>query len=197
MSERTATSSSTYLSTSGEVNQLRVSGEIDPAQTITELLLPDGRTVRVATTLLTGGSAQRTESSVDLDDLHAVGEEVTIPVIEEAVTVGKRVVETGKIRLEKTVEEYQEALNEPLAVRTFDIERIALNQPVESAPEIRQEGDTTIYPLVEERLVITKQLLLTEEIRVTKHNTERIDDQVVTLRREHLNVERVPAGGQE
>jgi uncharacterized protein (TIGR02271 family) len=88
------------------------------------------------------------------------------------------------------VQEYQETLDEPLAVRTFDIERVALNQVVDSAPPVRTEGATTIYPVIEEQMVLTKQLVLKEEVRVTRRDTERRDHQVVTLRREHLIVER-------
>ena len=119
-------------------------------------------------------------------------ESVTIPLIEEHLVLEKRIVETGKVRLHKTVETFEEQLNEPLAVRTFDIERVVLNKVIDAAPDIRQEGETTIYPLVEERLVLTRQLVLKEEVRVTRRLTERRDQQVVTLHREHMTVERVP-----
>jgi len=118
------------------------------------------------------------------------GDSVTIPLIEEQVVLDKRIVQTGKVRLHKTVQEFEQQLDEPLAVNTFDIERVILNQVVQSAPEIRQEGDTTIYPLVEEQLVLSRQLVLKEEVRVTRRISERRDTQVVTLRRDHLLVER-------
>lgn len=121
----------------------------------------------------------------------------TISIIEETLQVEKRVVETGTVRLHKRVQEYQETLDEPLIVRTFDVQRVALNRPVESTPTVRQEGETTIYPLVEEQLVLTKQLILKEEVRITKRETERRDNQVVNLRRESLTVERIPANGEE
>ena len=113
-----------------------------------------------------------------------------VPIVEEQLTVGKRTVATGRIRLQKTVQEYQQALDEPLAVRTFDVERTVLNRPIDAVPEVRQEGDTTIYPLIEERLVLTKELILKEELRVTRRDSERRDTQVVTLRKEHITVER-------
>ncbi len=37
---------------------------------------------------------------------------------------------------------------------------------VDEAPAARAEGDTTIIPVVEERLVVVKQLFLVEEIHV-------------------------------
>ena len=130
-----------------------------------------------------------------LSELGSDAASLVVPIVEEQLTVGKRTVATGKVRLEKTVQEYQQALDEPLAVRTFDIERVVLNRVIDAVPEVRQEGDTTIYPLIEERLILTKELILKEELRVTKRDTEWRDTQVVTLRREHMTVERRPAEG--
>ena len=135
-----------------------------------------------------GGEASLEVPAASVSRLSETAE--VIPLIEERLLVGKKTVETAKVRLSKTVTEYQEQLNEPLALRTFDIERIIVNKPVETAPAIRHEGATTIYPVVEEQLVITRQLILKEELHVTQRDDERIDTQVVTLRREHLTVER-------
>ncbi len=172
-----------------DCNLVTLTGALDPNCSVTEVLLPNGRAVRLDTLLLLS-----TETGTDpfqpIDRTLNTGAEEIVPIIEERLIVGKQIVETGKVRLVKSVGEYQEALNEPLAVRTFDIERIALNQPVESAPAVRHEGTTTIYPVVEEQLVLTKRLILKEEVRVTQRDTERRDTQVVTLRREHITVER-------
>ena len=171
------------------MNVAQVTGQLNPNVPMTELLLPNGQVVRVDTRLLLGADAERAEITAGTDELPA-GEAAVIPLIEERLVVTKRTVETGRVRLVKTVQEYEEQMDEPLAVRTFDIERRVLNEPVETAPAVRQEGDTTIYPVVEEQMVLTKRLVLKEELRVTLRDTERIDTQVVTLRREHLTVER-------
>ncbi len=86
---------------------------------------------------------------------------------------------------------FEQALNESLAVRTFEVDRVALNQTVDSVPPVRQEGAMTIYPIVQERLVVRKELVLVEEIRVTQRDTEVLDTRVVTLHREQIDVERV------
>ena len=168
-----------------DYNLLTLSGTLDPNCAITELLLPDGRAVRLDTLLLTGTDP----FTAPAQSIEAEGTQV-IPIVEEQLHVGKQTLETGKVRLIKSVGEYHETLNEPLAIRTFDVERIALNQPVDSAPQVRHEGATTVYPVVEEQLVLTKRLILKEEVRVTQRDTERRDTQVVTLRREHIEVER-------
>ena len=114
--------------------------------------------------------------------------------MEETLRVGRRTLETGKVRLRKSVHDFETELNEVLAYRTFDIERIVLNQPIESAPSVRQEGDTTVYPIVEEQLILTRQLVLKEELRVTRRDAERLDNRTVTLRRESIEIERETPG---
>jgi uncharacterized protein (TIGR02271 family) len=113
-----------------------------------------------------------------------------VPVVEEQLRVGRRVVETGKVTLRKTVQEFETQLNEVLATRGFDVERVVVNRPVDVAPGIRQEGPTTIYPIVEEQLILTKQLVLKEEVHVTQRDSERRDTRPVALRRELIEVER-------
>ena len=174
-------------------NTATLVGEIDADLPMTELVLPNGRRVRIDTLLLLGDpSVEGGAPAGQVADQAASREDATqvIPIVEERLIVGKQTVETGKVRLIKSVGEYQEQLNEPLAVRTFDVERVLFNQPVEEVPEVRHEGQTTVYPVVEEQLVLTKRLMLKEEVRVTLRETERVDTQVVTLRREHLTVER-------
>lgn len=173
---------------SPEHNLVTLSGSLDTTLPVTQVLLPDGRSIRLDTLLLLGATESPTFESTPLTV--SDGSRQVIPLIEEQLLVGKRTVETGEVRLIKTVQEFEAKLDEPLAIRTYDIERIALNQPVESAPGIRHEGDTTIYPVVEEQLVLTKKLILKEEIHVTQRDTERRDTQSVTLQREHLVVER-------
>ncbi len=172
-------------------NVLTTSGRLDAAKTETEIHLPDGRTVRVPTALLLGGNEPVGESAFrNSNDALAAGEMTRIPVVEERLEIGKRTLVTGKVLLEKQVQEYDEALDVPLAVRSYDIERVVLNRPVETAPGVRQEGETTIYPLVEEQLVLTTQLVLKEEVHVTRRDTERRDTRTVTLKRESMVVTR-------
>ena len=176
---------------SGQPNVLAVSGEFDPNQPSTEIWLADGRVARLLTSVLVQSSdVWRTPTAPlptsPIDDAALL----VIPLVEEKLEIGKRTITTGTIRLTKTVQEYTESLDEVLAVRTFDVERRVLNQPVDAPPPIRQEGNVTIYSLVEEQMVLTKQLVLKEEVRIVQHDTERHDTQAITLHKEHLTVER-------
>ena len=169
-------------------NTLSVIGNLDLTAAETDLRFADGRIVRVPTALLQQeqafGSLQ--PASLSSDDT------ILIPLVEERLEVGKRTVETGKVHLQKSSEAYDVTLNEPLAVSTWNIERVPRNEVVAEHPAARQEGSTTIYPLIEERLVLTKELVLVEEIRVTREISERRDTQTVKLRRETLSVDREP-----
>lgn len=66
---------------------------------------------------------------------------------------------------------------------------------VSEAAPVRYEGDTMIIPLYEEVLVVSKQLVLVEEVRIRTQRSERHEPQPVTLRREEVSVERRGAEG--
>ncbi|MBC8102043.1 MAG: YsnF/AvaK domain-containing protein [Cytophagales bacterium] len=121
------------------------------------------------------------------------GERITVPVIEESVEIHKRVVETSGIRIVKTVTEREEIIEEPLGREQVEVTRVPAGRIVEAAVAPRQEGDTLIIPIYEERLVVQKQLFLIEELHVTRNRiVDRREQQTVTLRREEVAVERFP-----
>ena len=60
---------------------------------------------------------------------------VTIPVTEEEVHIGKQVIETGKINISKTVNEQTEKVNVVVKHEEVEVERVAINQYVETPPE--------------------------------------------------------------
>lgn len=117
--------------------------------------------------------------------------ELVIPLIAEEVNVSVKTVETGGIRVHKTVREAVETIDEPIIREHLDIERIEINQFVETAPSIRYEGDVMIVPVLEEVVVTQKRLLLREEIMLIKRREEISNPQQVTLRREEINLEKI------
>ncbi len=127
-------------------------------------------------------------------DVSPEREEVVIPVAEERIKVEKRRVEGATVRVTKEVFEEDEVVDEPLRGEEVSVERVKLGRIVEEAESIRTEGDTTIIPLYEEVLVVKKRLVLAEELRVTKRQTERREPQTVTLRREEATIERLEPG---
>lgn len=117
--------------------------------------------------------------------------QVTIPVVEEQLQIGKDVVETGRIRVSKSVHEEQRVVDVPTIQEEVNVERISINQYVATPPAVRYEGDTMIMPILQEVLVVEKRLLLVEEVRITKTQTETRTPQQVTLRKEEIHLQRV------
>ena len=115
----------------------------------------------------------------------------TIPVIEEQVHVDKEVRETGQVRISKDVHREDVSLNLPIIHEEAEIERVEINQYVDTPPPpVRYEGDKMIIPVLKEVLVVEKRILVVEELHITKHRTEEQDSQQIELRREEIRVER-------
>lgn len=115
-----------------------------------------------------------------------------IPVIEEQLIVDKRVVEKGRVRISKKVRETDETVNIPLIQENVSVERVPVNQYVaEPPPPVRYEGSVMIIPVLREVVVVEKRLVLVEELRVTKHQTQTQETQKIRLRKEEVSVKRV------
>ncbi len=117
-------------------------------------------------------------------------EYAAIPLVEERLSVGKRSVESGMVRVRVTVEERQETVTEQLARDDVQIERVPRNERLTEMPHVRLEGSTTIIPVVEELLVVEKALVLVEEIHVRRRTETETVEIPTTLRSERATVER-------
>ena len=118
------------------------------------------------------------------------GEKLVIPVIEEEILVGKKVIETGRVHISKRIIERDELVDIPLLREEVQVERVPINLFVETVPQVREEGDTMIIPVVEEQIVIQKKLLLVEELRVRKQIVEHHQPQTVTMRSEQVEIKK-------
>lgn len=116
-----------------------------------------------------------------------------IPLLEEQLEVGKRIVGTGTVRLQKHTEERTETIEVPLTSVQWQVEHVPVNQVVAEQPAIRQEGETTVYPVVEERVTILRELVLLEEVRVTRIAVTTTEVSSHILRREQIAEERIAA----
>lgn len=119
-------------------------------------------------------------------------DKVAIPLVEEQLRVGKREVETGRARVRTVTDERLVNVNEELFHSEATVERVPIDREIDAPPPIREEGDTVIVPVIEERLV--KRLFLVEEVRLTRHVVHERLEQPVRLRSQRAIVER--DGGQ-
>jgi uncharacterized protein (TIGR02271 family) len=113
-----------------------------------------------------------------------------VPVVEEAAVVHKERVVTETVRLHKHVHEHEEVVDVPVQTEAVEVERVPVGRWVDAPVEVRREDDTTVYPVVEEVLVVEKRLRLVEEVRVTRRQETRRVQERVGLRREEIVVER-------
>ena len=130
--------------------------------------------------------------SQGLEDLAVLknDEQIILPVLQEEVEIEKYQRVTGTVRLRKTVQEHEEVVSESLLSEAVEVERVPINRVVQGPIATRYEGQTTIFSVVEEVLVVSKQLVLKEEIRITKNITETPYSQQVVLRSEQIEVDR-------
>jgi uncharacterized protein (TIGR02271 family) len=113
-----------------------------------------------------------------------------VPIAEEKLEVGKRRVETGRVRVRKRVEERVEQVDLPVSREVVEVRRVAVNRPVETVPEIQEREDEIIVPVVEEELVVTRRLVVKEEIHLITRRSSEHRVAAVTLRRESAEIER-------
>jgi len=116
-----------------------------------------------------------------------------IPLAEEELRLDKRMVTTGKVRVQTSVEVETELVKATLDGETVEVTRVPVDRIVDRAPEIRTENDVTIIPILEEVLVVEKRLVLKEELHVHKRRTTEDVEIPVDLRKQRAMVERVPA----
>ncbi|WP_257871991.1 YsnF/AvaK domain-containing protein [Hymenobacter sp. J193] len=116
---------------------------------------------------------------------------VVLPVIEERAILTREVMESGRVQIIKRVHEQEEQLNVLLQQENVQVERRPVNQFVADDAELpvsRQEGDTTIIPVLRE--VVVTRVLVVEEIRITKQVVQVPHTQTVQLRQEEIQIER-------
>jgi uncharacterized protein (TIGR02271 family) len=111
--------------------------------------------------------------------------EVSVPIVEEQIEVGLREIVAERAVINKHIEELVDL---PLLSENYRVERIPINLTVDSLPSVRCVGNITIIPVVEEVAVVKKQLVLREELRITRIRTELRCPQRVSLKRERVDV---------
>ncbi len=119
----------------------------------------------------------------------------TLALVEERVQVAKRTVETARVRVHRRVETHDQPVDVTAWREHVEVERVPIDRVVEQAPPVRHEAGVTIVPVLEERVVTIRQLVLKEELHIKTRREERHERRTVRLRRERVEVDRIPVGG--
>jgi uncharacterized protein (TIGR02271 family) len=116
-------------------------------------------------------------------------DEDTVGLAVETLSVDKRAVLTGRVRIRTETEQVEEIAKVALKSEVVEVTRVAIDRVVERPPPIRTEGDVTIIPVLEEVAFVEKRLVLKEELHVRRKASTDEVEVPVTLRRQHAIVE--------
>lgn len=117
-----------------------------------------------------------------------------IPLIQEHLTLGRRLVETGRVRVHLATTTQDAQVSKPVTQERVEIERRAIGREVAEAPGIREEEDgaVLVVPVLEEILVTQRRIILKEEIRIRRVATTGTIQKTVALHSQTATVERLP-----
>jgi stress response protein YsnF len=116
--------------------------------------------------------------------------DATIELAEETFSVSKRQIDSARVRVRVRTETDTVNPRVSLFDQHVEVQRVPIGREVTEIPQIREEGDVTIIPILEEILVVEKRLILKEEVHVRRAVSQTEVTQPVTLRRQRAEVER-------
>ncbi|MEW5729855.1 MAG: YsnF/AvaK domain-containing protein [Pseudomonadota bacterium] len=118
-------------------------------------------------------------------------QEATIPVTEEEVSIGKRAIERGGVRIYTRVVERPVSEDVTLHEERVHVEREPADRPVTAADRAFEERSVEFTETAEEP-VVSKRARVVEEVKVSKEeeeHEERVED---TERRTDVEVQPIP-----
>ena len=151
-------------------------------------------TAATGTTATGAAALKATDTSTDETDY--------IPVVEERLSVGKRVAEAGRVRVRSYVVEKPVEEQVTLRDETVHVDRRAVDRPVTAADEALFASKTIEATELREQAVVSKEARVVEEVGIRKdagQRTETITDKVrhteVEVEDERGNVSRTGTAG--
>jgi uncharacterized protein (TIGR02271 family) len=117
-------------------------------------------------------------------------DETRVPIIEERARIEKKMVDKSVVRITTSFNAHTEHLTQELTSEDVLVERVPVDREIDSIPQIREEADALIIPVVEQRVVIEKRWVLREELHVRKKKRTDTVEIPVTLHSSEVSVER-------
>ncbi|MBV9119388.1 MAG: YsnF/AvaK domain-containing protein [Chloroflexi bacterium] len=122
-------------------------------------------------------------------------EGATLHLREEELVASKEMRHLGDVQIRTYVEEVPHELKVEAFSEEVEVSHVPVNRVVSEREAPRQDGDLLVVPIYEEEIVVTKRLVLREELhvrRIAACETRVFEE---TLRRERLKVEDCDATG--
>ncbi len=135
--------------------------------------------------------ATRTTETATTGQIAATDEDIVVPVIEERLTTNAQWRQAGSVTLHLRTEEVPETVEEYVTREELEIEEVAVGRVLADGemPTQRQEGDITIIPVIEERLVMVKQRVLAKEVHISKRSRTETREVTETVRRQRVEID--------
>ena len=109
---------------------------------------------------------------------------------EETAQISKESRVSGEVSVSTRTLTRDELVSQDLARTHVEITTVPIGRAVDAIPAVREEGDVTIFPVMEEVLVIERRLMLKEEVHIRKVRTIERHQESVTLRYQEAVVSR-------
>lgn len=114
---------------------------------------------------------------------------VRVPIHEERLHVSTQTVDLGEVRLHRHVDREPEIVTRAVERDELVVERVKLDRLIDAPVSTREEDGWLVVPIMEEVLVVTKQLVLTEEVRIGTRRVVEEQEVYEELRRERIEIE--------
>jgi len=128
------------------------------------------------------------DTSANLTGGTRTGDETVIPIVEEQLSVGKREVERGGVRVRSYVVETPVEESVRLRDETINVERRRVDRPADATAEAFRERTIEVTE-TDEEAVVAKTARVVEEVVVSKDVKERTERVADTVRRTEVDVE--------
>ncbi|MBV8083287.1 MAG: DUF2382 domain-containing protein [Chloroflexi bacterium] len=129
----------------------------------------------------------------DVGNIPAHG--ATLHLREEELVAIKEMRHVGDVQIRTVVEDVPHELQVEAFHEEVEVKHVPINRVVAEREAPRHEGETLIVPVYEEEVVVTKRLVLREELQIRRIPTSesRVFEQ--TLKRERLDIQDVHQTG--
>jgi uncharacterized protein (TIGR02271 family) len=125
----------------------------------------------------------------DQEPLERTQEDEVIELRQEELVPHTEVEEVGEARIRTWIQEVPARLEVDAYSEEVEVEHVPVGQVVSERKPPWQEDDVLIVPIYEEQLVVSKRLVMREQIRVRRIGTQRRELFEDTLRRERVDIE--------
>jgi stress response protein YsnF len=135
------------------------------------------------------GQPEETQRQPDIHD----ADDVVLNRVEEQVELTKQRVVDSHVSVTRSTIEQQEVVSTLLNKDRVEVKHVPKMQYVDEMPAIREEEGVMIVPVVEEEIHIIRKLVLKEELHIYKVQETVPFEEVVTLRKQQVQVEKTKA----